>query len=197
VFSAKGINHFWMPPGVFEPECSLAEPVPEMVQDVIFVGSYGYHPEWPYRRELIDWLKTTYRSRFTHHDHASGMRGHRLNQLYASAKVVVGDSCCPGFKQTRYWSDRVPETLGRGGFLIHPWIRGIEEQFQDRKHFIEYEYGNLRNLATDIQFYLEHTEARERIRLAGHEWVKAHHTYTHRVKAMLDIVEAGERWTKA
>lgn len=195
VFLAKGINHHWMPPGVFEPECYLAEPDPSLAQDVIFVGSYGYHPEWSYRPQLLDWLAATYGSRFTHYDHASGMRGHRLNQLYASAKVVVGDSCCPGFKQRNYWSDRVPETLGRGGFLIHPWVRGIEQQFHHQQHFVEYEYGHLRNLATEIDYYLTHEDDRERIRRVGHEWVKAHHTYTHRMKAMLEIVAAGEGWT--
>jgi len=191
IFAAKGINHHWAPPGVFAPECYLAEPVPELVQDVIFVGSYGYHPEWPYRRELIDWLKTTYRSRFTHYDHASGMRGHRLNQLYASAKVVVGDSCCPGFTQTHYTSDRYFETPGRGGFLIAPRIVGIDH-LVDLAHVVLYSFGDFGQLKRMIDYFLKNDAERERIRLAGHEWVKAHHTYTHRVSEMLTIIGTGK-----
>ncbi|MDO8531198.1 MAG: glycosyltransferase [Dehalococcoidia bacterium] len=191
IFAAKGINHFWIPPAVFEPECYLAEPVPGLAQDVIFVGSYGYHPEWPYRRELIDWLRTTYWSRFTHYDHASGMRGHRLNQLYASAKVVVGDSCCPGFTQTHYTSDRFFETPGRGGFLIAPHIVGIDH-LVDREHVVLYSFGDFGQLKRLVDYCLEHDAHLARLRLAGHEHVKAHHTYTHRVKAMLAIVAQGE-----
>jgi hypothetical protein len=181
-----------MPPAVFAPECYIAEPVPELVQDVIFVGSYGYHPQWPYRQQLIDWLKATYGSRFTHYDHSSGMRGHLLNQLYASAKVVVGDSCCPGLTQTNYWSDRVPETLGRGGVLVHPWIEGMQHHYRQGEHLSYYDYGDLDVLGFTIDTLLKWSTGREERRIVGHEWVKAHHTYTNRVQAMLEIVAPSE-----
>jgi len=192
VFAAKGINHHWMPPGVFAPECYLAEPDPALVQDVIFVGSRGYHPEWPYRPQLLDWLAATYGSRFTHYDHASGMRGHRLNQLYASAKVVVGDSCCPGFTQTHYTSDRFFETPGRGGFLIAPRIVGIDH-LVDRAHVIFYSFGGFDQLRSLIDHYLINDAERETIRRAGHSHVKQWHTYTRRVEQMINIVFAGDR----
>jgi hypothetical protein len=192
VWAAKGINHHWMPPAVFAPECYLAEPDPALVQDIIFVGSYGYHPQWPYRQQLIDWLKVTYGSRFTHYDHSSGMRGHRLNQLYASARVVIGDSCCPGFIQRDYWSDRVPETLGRGGYLIHPWISGMEAHFRSDRHFVGYRFGDFVYLQRLIEEALIGPQWRLAVRLAGHEHVKTHHTYTNRLQAMLEIVALSE-----
>lgn len=173
---------------MFAPECYRAEPVEALRQDVIFVGSYGYHKEWPYRQQLLNWLAATYGSRFTHYDHASHMRGHRLNQLYASAKIVVGDSCCLGFTGRDYWSDRVPETLGRGGVLIHPWIKGLDDDYQDSVHLRLYAYGDFAGLKDRIDELL-HDADRERIRLAGHAHVKAHHTYTHRVQQMLDIIQ--------
>ena len=188
VWAAKGINHHWMPPAVFAPECYLAEPDPALVQDIIFVGSYGYHAQWPYRKHLIDWLKTTYGSRFTHYDHSSGMRGHRLNQLYASAKVVVGDSCCPGFTQAHYWSDRVPETLGRGGFLIHPAINGMRESFEGGTHLDYYAFLDWEELHERIAYFLQHEEERRLIQSSGHSHVKAHHTYTNRLQVLLEIV---------
>lgn len=191
VFAAKGINHFWMLPGVYAPECYLAEPDPALAQDVIFVGSYGYHKQWPYRKQLIDWLKATYGSRFTHFDHGSGLRGHCLNRFYASTKIVIGDSCNPGFIQKAYWSDRCPETLGRGGFLIHPFVPGMEQHFKDRAHFVCYRFGDFAQLKTLIEYYLTNDDDRERIRRAGLDHVKAYHTYTHRVQAMLEIVKKG------
>lgn len=192
-FARYRINHHWMPPACFEPECYLVEPDPALVQDVIFVGSYGYHAEHSYRQRLIDWLKQTYRDRFTHHGHGTGMRGYRLNQLYASAKIVIGDSCCPGFIGTHYTSDRLFETTGRGGFVITPTISGIDF-LADRHHAVLYRFGDFEQLKSLIDYYLAHETEREQIRRAGHEWVKAHHTYTHRVKAMLKIIGKGEGW---
>lgn len=192
VFATKGINHHWMPPAVYAPECYLAEPDPALVQDIVFVGSYGYHAQWPYRKLLIDWLKSTYGSRFTHYDHSSGMRGHRLNQLYASVKIVIGDSCCPGFTQQKYFSDRVPETLGRGGFLIHPFIAGMDRLLMGREHLIYYDFGNFDQLSEIIDHCLTQNQKRECVRRYGHLCVKAHHTYTNRVRAMLDIVKRGQ-----
>jgi hypothetical protein len=167
--------------------------VPELVQDLAFVGSRGYHPEYGHRPQLIEWLQKTYGSRFTHYDHGSKMRGHRLNQLYASAKVVVGDSCLLE-GQEKYSSDRIPETLGRGGFLLHPEVKRVTDGglYTNEVHLITWRLGEWEILRRTIDFYLDWPEDRERIRRAGHAHVKAHHTYTNRVKAMLEIVAMGE-----
>jgi len=195
VFAEKGITHHWMPPGVFEPECYLAEPDPALVQDVIFVGSRGYHQEYQHRPQLIAWLEKTHGSRFRHDDHSSGARGHRLNQIYASAAVSVGDSCLLG-GQEFYSSDRIPETLGRGGFLLHPEVKGVTDGglYTAGLHLDTWPLGDWDALQWKIDFYLNHPDDRERILLAGHEWVKAHHTYTHRVRDMLTIIGHGEGW---
>lgn len=191
-WKAHGVNHVWSPPGVYAPECYIAEPGPERY-DVVFVGSgsNGYHPEWPYRKKLIDWLHATYGSRFRCFGRGTGrecVRGAALNELYASAKIVVGDSLCLGFDHSRYWSDRVPETLGRGGFLIHPHIDGLDEAYGYGRDLVAYEYGDFDGLKRVIDYYLDHGDDREQIRRSGHAHVKAHHTYTHRMQAMLDSV---------
>ena len=192
IFAAKGINHHWLPPAVYGPECYMADPDPALVQDVIFVGSYKYHAQWEYRRQLIDWLKITFKSRFTHYDHNSGMRGHRLNQLYASVAIVIGDSCCLNFTQRAYSSDRLYETLGRGGFLITPRIPGIDD-LQDREHIIQYNFGEFNQLQHLIEYYLIHSTEREGIRQMGHTHVKKYHTYSHRIQSMLDVVFTEKR----
>ena len=182
------INHYWMPPAVYGKECYLAEPYPDLPHDVIFVGSYGYHREWPYRPLLIDNLKARYGDRFTHYPVPGvAIRGDTLNRLYASAKVVVGDSCCIGFNHSRYWSDRVPETLGRGGFLIHPEISGLEREFQYGAHLGTYRFGDWQGLYRTIDYYLDHPDERGAIRRSGHEHVKANHTYVHRMREVIRI----------
>lgn len=198
VFRKNNVNHYYMKAGVFEPECYIyGEQHPEI--DVLFVGggdtpgsphAYG-HPEWNYRNELIQWLKNTYKDRFTKFGHPQEtIRNNELNMLYYNAsKVVVGDSVCIGFNHENYWSDRVYETIGRGGFLIHPYIKGLEEEFTDGETIVFYEYGNFDQLKEKIDYYLEHDDERERIRKAGHEFVKKNATYTQRLQQMLKIVD--------
>jgi hypothetical protein len=181
----------YLPAAVFGPECYLADPVSPYGNDVIFVGSRGYHPEWPYRPKLIDWLRDTYGERFTHvgGDGDTGtIRGSDLNKLYASSKVAVGDTLCLNFDYPDYWSDRVYETLGRGGFLIHPRVPGMDRHFKDYRHLAFYQYGNFGQLKDEIDFWLEHDADREHVRREGHELVKAEHTYAHRWETILETV---------
>ena len=183
-FKKLGINHFGLSPGVFDQECYLGQKEKRFESDVIFVGSYNYHPEWKYRRVLIDWLRDTYGNRFRLWGTHERVREQDLNNLYASAKVAVGDSLF----SPNYWSDRIPETLGRGGFLIHPRNPGLEKQFEYYKHLIPYNYGEFKTLKEIIDFYVSHDRERDKIRLAGHQWVKENHTYINKIKHILKTI---------
>lgn len=183
----------YLPAAVFGPECYISDQPSELANDVVFVGSYGYHPEWAYRPRLVDWLKATYGPRFTHVGGGSPygtVRGDDLNRLYANSKVVVGDTLCLNFDYPDYWSDRVYETLGRGGMLIHPYVQGMERHFTEMEHLDFYRYGDFDGLKDAIDFFLEFDEEREVIRKTGHEHVKANHTYTQRWQHILDSVLA-------
>lgn len=182
--NVKGI---YLPAGVYEPEAEMVDGI--KVHDVIFVGSKGYHKEWQYRPKLINWLAETYGDRFGHYsgeqEAIALKRGKDLNQLYADSKVVVGDSLCLNFNYPYYWSDRVPETLGRGGFLIMPYIKGLDNYFEDGKHLVNYEFNDFDQLKFLIDYYIENDKEREAIRKAGHEEVKKNHTYTNRWQTIL------------
>lgn len=210
VFKRKVINHFYMKPGVYKAECNYGTYHPELAHDVTFVGGglEYMHPEWPYRRKLVQWLMDNYSGkvggyhsavheidtpRFGKYGHPQRvMRNHDLNDLYASAKIAIGDSVCvPDFKHERYWSDRLYETVGRGGFIIHPYIKGLEEEFTldgPDKNLVTYEYGNFDQLKELIDYYLTHDDESERIRKAGHEYVREHCTYHNRLQQMLETV---------
>lgn len=187
----SAVRGHYLPAAVFDEECAW-EPVLEApINDVIFVGSRGYHPEWKYRPQLIDWLRATYGHRFLHvgGDGDTGTkRGAALNAIYQTSKVAVGDSLCLNFDYPWYWSDRVYETLGRGGFLIHPYVEGMGEHFEDGKHLKFYQYGDFDQLKGLIDYYLGHDAEREAIRKAGHEHVKANHTYKHRWAHILEVL---------
>lgn len=200
----------YLPAGVFQDDMKLDLDAPK-THDVIFVGSKGYHPEWPYRPKLINWLRSTYGSRFTHvgGDGDTGtIRGAALTDLYNSTKVVVGDSLVLGFDYPYYWSDRLYETAGRGGFQIFPQITGIQNEystydfkvddggFWDKEpapiELVTYEFDNFAMLKQRIDHFLEHDEERDTIRKNAYERTLKDHTYLSRWQTILDTIKKGE-----
>ncbi len=205
-FTRHNVNHFYLRPGVFGPECVRGNVRPEMVADVVFVGSgsqHGnYHGEWGYRRELLTFLTKHYGRRFVKHGlppingGRAFIRGANLNDLYASARVVVGDTLClgpedqrePRFTHPLYWSDRVYETVGRGGYLVHPRIVGLDREFTDGEHLRFYDYGDFGQLAQVIDAALADAAHRERVHAAGVAMVRGACTYQHRTAEMIQIL---------
>lgn len=194
---------YYLPAGVYSEECYMAEFEPKYAHDVIFVGSSVYHPEWKYRSELIAWLQKRYGQRFAHYGRGGKgiIRGAELNKLYASSKIVIGDTLCKDFKYPYYLSDRIFETTGRGGFIIHPYIDGIKRLYniQDepdaggvyntsKSEIITYKYGDFEYLAYLIDYFIANEDERLAIRDRGHERTKKDHTYTNRMQFILNTV---------
>lgn len=187
-----GINHHWLPPAVYGAECLPGTAQTRYISDVAFVGSwrhYGHSEWWRHRRQLLNFLRRTYRHRLGlwPRPNAGAVRGQDLNDLYASVKVVVGDSCFAS-RSNRYFSDRPFETVGRGGFLVMPYIEGLTELLEDGVHCRYFEWGDWPALKELIDYYLEHEEERETIRRKGQEHVRENHTYAHRLQRVLETV---------
>lgn len=181
-FKERGVNHVWLPPAVVERDCYKGNFDQAFACEVAFVGQKSYHPEYPFRAWLIDWLKGVYGPRFRlFPDSTPVVRGARLNDLYASVKVVVGDSCFAG--SDYYWSDRIPETIGRYGFLIHPRTEGL--QIPNSPTFAP---GDLPDLKEKIDYWLAHEQEREEWREIAAIHVKSNDTYTQRVQKMLEVL---------
>jgi len=197
-YRAKGINHFYLKAGVVAKACRQGTVQDRFKHDVIFVGSKGYHKEWAYRPKLINWLEEAYGDRFALYggDGKGVVREDDLNDLYASAKVVVGDTLCLNFDHPDYFSDRLFETTGRGGFLIFPYIKGIEDCFKLEEEIVTYKFndfdGSPIGLKSKIDYYVKHDLEREKIRFAGFQRTSKDHTYTNRIKQMLIIITEQE-----
>lgn len=200
-FEERGINHHYLKPGVFLEECVRAEPNhdPELSGDVIFVGGgleYN-HPEWPYRHQLVQWLMDNYPTQYKKFGHPQRtVRNAELNILYANSKIVIGDSLCLNFNHPYYWSDRVYETIGRGGFIIHPFIEGMQEEFTDGENIAFYKFNDWDGLRRQIDYYLSNDAERNRIRDNGFEFVKNHATYNNRLEEVLSVVFSTPHLTK-
>lgn len=182
-FARRGVHHEWLPPALCLRHCYRGMFRPELACDIAFVGSKTYHPEYQFRMQLIAWLERTYGSRFKRFagDCGGVVRESRLNDLYASVKIVVGDSCFAG--SPFYWSDRVPETLGRGGFLIHPATAGLEIPGLET-----FPAGDLGTLRQKIAQYLTQPRLRTFMTVTAMEDVLTHHTYHQRMTQMLTVM---------
>lgn len=193
-FAAAGVNHHWVRPAVVEDECNPGRYQTRLACDVAFVGSHPYpHPEWPYRGEMIDrvkaWCQRTGRT-FRHWGPGGEptLRGRPLNDLYATAKIVVGDSLCPAGPASRYWSDRVYETVGRGGFLIHPRIDAlVEELGESGEHLVWYPFGDFDRLEGLLDEWIDNASARRDVAARGRRYVSEHCTYRQRMTEVLAV----------
>lgn len=192
-WTAAGVNHLWMPPAVSEFECQPGTFDEAYASDIAFVGSWtGYHPEWwGERARMLEHVRSWYGDRFRCWPDPGqpAVRGRPLRDLYASVKVIVGDSClvpgADGLPVRRYWSDRVPETIGRGGLLIHPNVEGLDEAFEaGEEGLLMWHLGDMDGLHGLIDFALERPDYAARMRERGRARVLEAHTYTVRMRQL-------------
>jgi len=179
-WKSNGINHITLRQGIHKPEHFI---YPEKKKyDKLFVGQNYYNQ----RRKLVDYLKRM--DDVTFH-HATQTYGIELNKLIGQAKVVVGDSypTSNGY----YWSNRVYEMIGRGGFLLMPEIDGLEEEFEPYEEFVPYKRGNFSQLEDIIRYYKENDDIRNEIRNAGFKKC-GEYTYTERCKTLINKIKQYE-----
>lgn len=178
-FDKLGCNHSVLKQGIHKPEHIYYPRNP--VLDVAFVG-HGGGKYYAGRRQLLAWLRRTYGIRFKHY---TNTRNLDLNKALSKVKVIVGDS----YPSPNYWSNRIYEITGRGGFLLHPKTEGLDEEFIDKKHYVAYERGNFLKLKHVVDYWISHDTERDSISLQGFNHCGSNYTYSHRVSRLLEVVE--------
>ena len=182
-------RHIWFPPAILGNETELGEARDQYRFDVGFVGNLrGYgHKEWAgYRERLWVNLRRWYGNRFNVLPGRGRpqLRGRDLAAVYASVKVLIGDSCLPD-NTSYYWSDRIPETTGRGGFIIHPQVKGLEVHHPD---LVTYPLGEFDILKAEIDYALEDPEWREDNAAANRDNTIKYHLYEHRMQRLITLI---------
>lgn len=186
-WAALGVNHHWLPPAIHEPNAVLGTARPEWECDVVFTGSCrGYHPEWPRRKELVAAAEAKWGDRFrpVGGDWGNTVRGPELSDVYASAKVVLGDSLCMGFERDRYFSDRVPEVAGRGGLLVHPYNEASKD-FLPCAVWTDWSVDEQIDVA---DWFVRGVDERAWSPAETRGYILGHHTYTIRAREILDTM---------
>lgn len=194
-FKKAGVQHQWVAPAVHGPDCISDAPINSRFKaKVAFVGSWDYyHPEWPWRMEMIRTLKDNYGNDFKLFPLSRGnpIRGSQLASLFSSVDVVVGDSIFAGTDKGKfYWSDRPYETIGRGGVLVFPFTEGLDRHFTDGTDLQYYESQNPKSLIHTIDTLLNSPDHRAHLRMNGYSTIRSNHLYYHRAQEMIQrIVE--------
>jgi hypothetical protein len=183
-----GVDAVWTPPAVSDRHKLDGEVSAKWVgPSVAFVGntSNDYHPEHTHRRDMLDRLRKRYGRRFIEipGPNRPAIRGDELADIYASIPVIVGDSCLVGLDS--YWSDRVPETIGRGGFMLHPetyW----SGHFEPYNHLWTWPLGDWDTMETKIDSALDSPTMRATTAALGAHHVRQVHLYRHRIAQVLE-----------
>lgn len=161
----RGINHVCIRQGIYRPECLIEEA--EKEHDVVFIGTMN-----PYNKErnlILEQVNNDFSFKWFGKRDDNEVRGMKLNRLFAKSKIIIGDSVY----SPHYWSNRVVETLGRGGFLIHAEVEGLKEAYP---HLVTYKRGDYEDLRKKIDYYLKNEKEREAIIKLNHKWVLDNYT---------------------
>src|SRR3990167_3405801 len=105
-------------------------------------------------------------------------------EIFSLSKIVLNISIKQDINM------RVFEALSTGSFLLTDEIPTLHHLFQDGVHLVTYK--TLDEAAEKARYYLEHDEERERIAEAGYQEFIKKHTYEHRLKSVLEIVNKSE-----
>lgn len=199
-WAEAGVNHLWFQPGVSRGECGLGTARDEFASKIAFVGSWQghYHDESKHRHALVEWLRKNYTRdcAFWPKPNQPAVRGADLRDLYASVDVLVGDSCFSGDGIGAYSSDRIPESLGRGGYLLHPHtprvtdgsLTPVGRSWLAGQHLTCWDAFNWDELGASIEWALTHADERRTIARAGREFTLAGHTYEARMNQLVDAL---------
>ena len=195
----KGAN--WLPmacdPSEHRPVKLSAEEKEHYGNDVVFVGSY-----YPNRAELFEnlsdfdfgiwgpgWEKLEAKSKLRKCIKSSHTPPSEWLKIYSASKIVLvthyqdPEERFPVYQA----SPKVFEAMTCGAFVISDNQRDVFSLFKDGEHLIRFD--NPGELIEKIKYYIGHSEERERIALQGREEVLKNHTYEHRIKKLLSVVE--------
>ena len=111
----------------------------------------------------------------------------KMRQVCGETKIIIGDKFEMGanFKDgiEHYWSNRIYQILGSGGFYLTPYIEGLEEEFENEKHLVWAK--SMDEMVRKIKYYLKNNKSREKIAKAGYELAHKKYKYVDRVRCLI------------
>lgn len=184
-WKSAGVNHAWLPPAISLLDCVRGTPNPAYECDIAFIELWdSAPPDDAYRQGLRSFLEHRDGRCFS----VSGPNAAPVNlsALYASTKIVVGDTHCRS-GQTWYWSASVPQAMGRRTCLLHPMVMGLESEYRLDISIITWQDGDWGDLAQKLAFYATHDAAREGVAQRAQKETRDRHSFERRVNQILRL----------
>ncbi|MBT5471673.1 MAG: glycosyltransferase [Nitrospina sp.] len=103
-----------------------------------------------------------------------------MAEHYSRSKIVFNNAINNDLNM------RVFEALCSGSMLITDHASGLEEMFENNKDLVIYEDENIED---QISYYLKNATERQRIAEQGRREVLEHHTYLHRAKTLMNVLD--------
>lgn len=85
-----------------------------------------------------------------------------------------------------YWGARPYLMMGSGGFLIHPFCKGLAQEFIEDQEIVF--YRSMLDLFHKIDYYLDHEDERLKIQKAGFEKTGTVYNFSQRVKQLISYL---------
>jgi hypothetical protein len=147
--------------------------------DVAFIGSiYGE------RQMFVKALGSLLGDKFRTYNE---IRDQDFADLCKSAKIIIS----PNYPMDDfYWSNRIYEVLGNGGFMFHPNFAGLKDEgIKEGEHYIG--YTNWLDVEDKLEYLLSKKADKliKSITKQGQKEVVINHTYLQRCRKILEIVK--------
>jgi len=156
----------------------------QLVKDILFTGTRNHGEK---RRKHIEHLEQKWKTKF-HTLGESGPRyrqhGQNLADTFAHTKVIIAPE---GPSTHKYWSNRIYNTLGLGGNILHPYCKGLAEQYNNL-HFYS-SVGHLDDLLDQLLYDLTALENFYKVNSQCREQTISHHLYRHRCEQLITEVQ--------
>lgn len=174
-FEQAGIQAHWFPLWMSR----HSDEAPEKKEyEALFVGTMNASLN-PKRVEFFESLKTKVPIQV--------MEG-KWWELFPKAKIVVNQTVKHDL------NFRVFEALGSGALLVtEKSSNGLFDLFEDGKHFVTYEHGNVEEAAQKINYYLAHDEEREKIAATGKEAALTYHSPMAKAVTLIQIIKSATK----
>jgi spore maturation protein CgeB len=167
----------WLPTAAVYPRVHSKLDVPKE-HDVVFVGT-----QTPRRARILLELSKYFQVHMPQVWDAV-----ELNELLNRSRIVLNIHA----SEVLNTETRLCEALGAGAFLLSEEI-SCPDMFEDGQHLVYWRQGQVDELMTKIDYYLNHEKEREKIARSGHAYALEHHTLEKRIDTLLSTV-IPEKW---
>jgi spore maturation protein CgeB len=149
-----------------------------LIEEALRVSRNGavYGPKWYRKSSRTAALRRIVKGRY--------IAGEPLVQLYNRSKVVINLTWWGSGPSRSGLNMRLFEVPATGALLLTDSSEDMHRALTPGVHAAT--FSDIDDFREKLRFYLEHPSERERIALQGMEHVRAHHTYDHMVRSILD-----------